>query len=220
MIPTTPASARVSRLALAAFTKELPMNNPLVLLPHVVWFVLTVSAIVLIIVTTFATVLVMRPTTPATAAANIDPATFTAANLRSKLTGTFTTPPGASLDPSFTFNYPLYELGPSTTTIWTQGTAGRSNGVTDSGKGTTRISKTSKKKRLSSVLISFAEEPLELLFGKKSVNVLLRESILAAAPKPGQHTFVAGILGFEQFELQAQFPERAVEILKCALVLG
>jgi hypothetical protein len=52
------------------------------------------------------------------------PSAFTTADLRGKLTGALSTPPGSRVNMTFLFNFPLYELGPSTTTVWTQGTTG------------------------------------------------------------------------------------------------
>jgi hypothetical protein len=84
------------------------------------WLVLVASVLTVIVITAFTTALIMRPAkVPSKSSVTVDPSTFTTADLRGKLTGTFATPPGARLDLSFIFNYPLYELGPSTTTVCT-----------------------------------------------------------------------------------------------------
>jgi hypothetical protein len=79
-----------------------------------------------VIVTALFTARITRTTPPATPRQDQQTPSraFTTAELRGKLTGTFVTPKGARLDLSFTFNFPLYELGPSTTTVWTNGTTG------------------------------------------------------------------------------------------------
>lgn len=82
--------------------------------------------VAVVIVTAMVTAHITRTVPPATPHQDQQPSShaFTTSELRGKLTGTFATPKGARLDLSFTFNFPLYELGPSTTTVWTNGTTG------------------------------------------------------------------------------------------------
>lgn len=87
---------------------------------------LVAAALTLVLVTALVTARITR-TSPLATARQDHPAnalTFTTADLRGKLTGAFGTSPGSRPDLTFMFNYPLYELGPSTTTVWTQGTTG------------------------------------------------------------------------------------------------
>jgi hypothetical protein len=89
------------------------------------WLLLAVVAVALVIVTALTTARWLRPTKVASSTTlMVDPSTFTTADLRGKLTGAFSTPPGSRLDLTFMFNYPQYELGASTTTVWTSGTSG------------------------------------------------------------------------------------------------
>lgn len=87
---------------------------------------LAVAALTLVLVTVLVTARVTRKSPLATARQDHQAyaLAFTTADLRGKLTGAFGTPPGSRPDLTFMFNYPLYELGPSTTTVWTQGTTG------------------------------------------------------------------------------------------------
>jgi hypothetical protein len=89
------------------------------------WLVLALVALIVIACTALTTMFVMHPVkAPVTAKVHVDPSTFTAADLRGKLTGAFSTPPGSQIDLTILFSHPLYELAPSTTTVWTSGTTG------------------------------------------------------------------------------------------------